>query len=139
MSFPENCIRGIPNHDYLNNDGSVGSHLFYFKLDTEPIEGWFQNSINWQDDDSAIGFTLAQTKDDGTVQFRAGVAIVLTEEIERLKHRPMVGGLLSYERREILNNRFHGNLLLNEKTLKHTMRLIAAGLALAVARVVPQV
>ena len=31
MSFPTNCIRGIPNEDFIvKEDGTVGSHLFHF-------------------------------------------------------------------------------------------------------------
>jgi hypothetical protein len=137
MSFPENCIRGIPNDDYLTPDGPVGSHLFHFKLENS-VDGWFQTSINWEDDDSAIALTLEQKKPDGTLQFKAGVAIVPTDEIDRLSKRPTVRGLLSYERRPLPDNPFHGNLLLNERTSKATMKLIAAGLALAISRIIPR-
>jgi hypothetical protein len=138
MSFPENCIRGIPNNSFLNDDGSVGSHLFYFDLTQTPKDGWFENSINWEDDDSVVEFTLRQEKLDGNLQFNGGLVIVPTEELNRLRNRPTIKSLLSYRREPLPDNPFHGDLLLRDDTSKPTMKLIAAGLALAVLRVIPQ-
>lgn len=55
MTFPDNCLRGIPNDSYLNDEGSVGSHLFYF-LDGDRGDGWSEQSVNWEDDDTVIEF-----------------------------------------------------------------------------------
>lgn len=137
MTFPDNCLRGIPNDSYLNDEGSVGSHLFYF-LDGDRGDGWSEQSVNWEDDDTVIEFTLSQTKADGSFQFKAGLAEVPRAEIDRLNHRPTIKGLLSYERQPLQDNPYHGSILLRANTSKPTMKLIAAGLALAVSRVVPR-
>ena len=134
MNFPENCIRGIPNETYLP-DGSVGAHLFHFNL-PDRGDGWTEQSVNWEDGDFVIEFTLAQRKADGELQFKGGVAVIPREEIDRLNNRPIVKGLLSYERQPIQDNPFHGNILLRANTPKPTMKLIAAGLALAITRIV---
>jgi hypothetical protein len=136
MNFPDNCIRGIPNDSFLNQDGSVGAHLFHF-TGPDRDDGWIEQSINWEDDNSVIEFTLAQKKADGDVQFKTGVVVIPREEIDRLNYRPTVKGLLSYERQPIQGNPFHGNILLRAGTSKPTMKLIAAGLALAIERVIP--
>lgn len=136
MSFPDNCIRGIPNDSYLVQDGSVGAHLFHFDIGSARTDGWVDQSINWQDDPEAIEFTMDQRKETGERQFQAGVVVVPRAEIDRLSRQPTVGGILSYERQPLENNRYHGNLLLQEGVPKPTMKKIAACLAVAVSQVI---
>ncbi|HID30263.1 MAG TPA: hypothetical protein EYP19_09695 [Desulfobacterales bacterium] len=139
MSFAENCIRGIPNRSYLTDEGSVGSHLFSFNKAADRGDGWAELSINWEDDDCAIEFTLSQRKADGGFQFKGGAVVIPRPEVDRLNNRPTIRkGLVSYERQPLADNPYHGNILLRANTSKPTMRLIAAGLALAVSRIVPQ-
>ena len=135
MNFPENCIRGIPNDSFINEDGSLGSHLFHF-LSANRGDGWVEQSINWEDDANAVKFTLSVKKADGQIQFKAGAAIVPRSEMDRLNSRPTVMGLLSYERQTLSDNAYHGNILLRANTPKPTMKLLAAGIALAVTRII---
>lgn len=140
MPFPDKCIRGIPNSSFVVEDGSIGSHLFHFKNEHRREDGWIEQSINREDDENAIEFTLNQKKEDGRVQFMAGVVLIPREEIDRLNRRPTVNGVLSYERQPLENNPCHGNILLSENVPKHTMKKLAAGLALAVSKIIlPQV
>lgn len=136
MAFPDNCIRGIPNDQFISEEGTLGSDLFYFQ-DVDRGDGWREQSINWEDDEKAIGLTLAQTRDDGQLQFRAGAAILPRTEIDRINRQPTVSDLLDYERDPINGNLYHGNILLKAGTSKRTMKLIAAGLALAVSHIIP--
>jgi len=137
MSFPDNSIRGIPDKSFMTND-SFGSHLFYFKKEHTRDDGWIEQSINWEDDDSAIEFTLNQRKENGQKQFKVGVLIIPRDEIDRLKRRPTVSGILSYERQYLENNPYHGNILLQSNVPKPIMKRMAAGLALAVSIFIPQ-
>lgn len=137
MAFPDNCIRGIPNEQFVNEEGTLGSDLFYFQ-DVDRGDGWREQSINWEDDEDAIGLTLAQTRDDRQPKFRAGVAILPRTEIDRINLQPTVADLLGYERAPINGNPYHGNILLRAGTSKRTMKLIAASLALVVSRIIPQ-
>lgn len=139
MNFPDTCIRGIPNETFLTEDGAVGSHLFQFTTQPGRQDGWLELSINWEDDEAVSDFTLQQIRQDGTLQFRAGIAFLLVEEIERLNQRPMVRGLLGYERQELPDNPYHGNLLLRADTVKHTRKLVEAGLALAIDRIIRRI
>jgi hypothetical protein len=138
MSFPDDCIKGIPSDEYLTVEGAVASHLFYFKAGVDRDDGWAEQSINWEDDDTVIEFTLSQTKADGDFQFKAGAAVISRGEIDRLNDRPTIRGLLSYERQPIQDNPYHGNLLLRANTSKLTGRIVAAGLALAVSEIIPR-
>ena len=136
MNYPENSIKGIPNNDFLIEGRTVASHLFDFKQarDDEKIE----QSINWEDDESVIDFTLNQKKEDGDLQFKAGVAILPRSEIDRLNRLPTIRGSLSYERSPLDNNPYHGNLLLQANVPKAKMRQIAASLALAISGITTQ-
>lgn len=136
MPFPDNCIRGIPNQSFMIEDGSIGSHLFHFDNKHRREDGWIEQSINWEDDENAIEFTLNQKKEDGSFQFKAGVVIIPRKEIDRLNRRPTVNGVLSYERQPLENNFYHGNILLSQNVPKHTMKKLAAGLALAVSSII---
>lgn len=138
MIFPDNCIRGIANDTYLITDGMVASHLFAFEERDTRDDGWIEQSINWQDDETAIDFTLNQTKETGERRFKVGVAIVPRDEIDRLNRRPTVIGLLSYERQPLNDNPYHGNILLQASVPKPARKMIAAGLALAVSKIVMQ-
>lgn len=137
MSYPKNCIKGIPNDDFWNKeDGIVYSHLFHFKPTRD--DGGVEQSVNWEDDESVIDFTLNQKKENGDLQFRAGAAVVPRFEIDRLIERPTIRGLLSYERKPLDDNPYHGNLLLQANVSTPVMRMIAAGLALAVSGIIAQ-
>jgi hypothetical protein len=136
MKFPFNYIKGIPNNDFMvKEDCSIGSNLFYFNLENVRSDGWIEQSINWEDNDTVIDFTLAQEKADGTLQFKAGIAIFPRDEIDRLNRQPTLKGLLSYERQPLENNPFHGNILLKSGVPKLTMKKIAAGIALTVSEI----
>lgn len=142
MDYPENCLRGIPNKDFLAEDGSPGSHLFYFPKEDRRTDGLIPKSINWEDDEHVLTYTLNQRRTDGEFQFQAGVVRVPRAELDRLARQPTVEGLLSYERQEIKGNEsisdnpYHGNLLLKVSVSPSTMRKIAAGIALAVSHVI---
>lgn len=69
MCYPDNCIKGIPNQDFILPDGTIGAHLFHFKEVNKRDDNFIEQSINWQDDDNAINFTLKQKK-DGDKQFK---------------------------------------------------------------------
>lgn len=135
MCFPENCIRGIFDVSYLP-DGIVGSHLFFFN-GPDRGDGWKEQSINWQDDGTAIEFTLGQRK-DGQLLFKAGAVMLARAEIDTLNSKPAVNGVLSYERQRLDINPYHGNILLRSSVRKPQMKQIAAGLALAVSEIIPQ-
>ena len=136
MNFPDNSIKGIPNEEFVIDESTVGSHLFYFGQPRN--DGKIEQSINWEDNEFVIDFTLSQEREDGNLQFNAGVAVLPRSEIDRLSKLPAIRGLLSYERSPFNDNPYHGNLLLQATVPKAKMRQIAAGLALAISIIIPQ-
>jgi hypothetical protein len=135
MSFPDNCLKGISVEDQLLQDGYIASHLFYFNKQSDRDDDWCEQSINWDDDEHAIDFTLNQKK-DGKVQFRIGVAILPRDELDQINKRPTVNGILSYERRILKENKYHGNILIKNNVEVKKRKQIAAIIALSVARII---
>ena len=82
------------------------------------------------DDDQAIQFTMNQTKVDGSIHFKYGVAILPLNKIEELRNRPGFHAVLNYERQEKQDNPYHGNIIIRSGLHNHQKRLICAGLAL---------
>ena len=62
MCYPDNCIKGIPNQDFMLQNGTIGAHLFHFKQENIRDDNLIGQSINWEDDKDAINFTLNQKK-----------------------------------------------------------------------------
>lgn len=138
MTYPSNCIKGIQNDTFLTKEGTPGTHLFFFK-EPDRGDGWSEQSINWEDMPDVISFTLRQRRSDGRVDFAAGLALIPRAELDRIASLPMVANRLSYERDELPDvNPYHGNLLLQADTPDPTMKQIAANLALAVNKLIPQ-
>jgi hypothetical protein len=127
--YPDECIRGISDRACLADDGTLGSGLFQFSHPTDRTDGWLEESINWKDDEAAIQFTMDQTKEDGTIQFKVGIAIIPRAEIDRLNKLPSVNGVLSYERQASDSNRYHGNILLRANVPKLTQKRMCGSLA----------
>ncbi|MFZ5905007.1 MAG: hypothetical protein ACOYZ8_15790 [Chloroflexota bacterium] len=134
MTFPDNCLRGISAPDQLEEGNSVSSSAFNFS-DLVRDDGWRDLSINWHDDEGAIQVLLNQKKADGEIQFRVGYAVIPREELDHLIKQPTVNGMLTYERHQIDNNPYHGNILVKGNLPKPTIRKLQAGLALLVSAV----
>lgn len=136
IEYPENCLKGIPNPEFVYSDGKIAAHLFHFNTNANRNDDWIEQSINWQDNEGVTHFTLDQRKEDGDYQFRIGIAVIPRHAIDGLRRKQVVAGLLSYERAPLENNPYHGNILLHNRAPKPTMKMIAAGIALEITEVV---
>ncbi len=79
MCYPDELLRGIPNKDFVGDDDYPASSLFYFKIrvnQTNRSDCLLEESINWKDDDEALVLLFKQKKDDGSIQFKAGIAVL---------------------------------------------------------------
>lgn len=131
MDFPEELLRGIPNKDFVEKDGHPTSNLFYFEKRDNNVrqDGFIEESINWYDDPKALEVLIQQKKENDKFQFQYGAVILLKSELDRLISKPTVGDTLSYERRKLDGNDYHGNLLLHQSVDKPKMKRIAASIA----------
>ncbi|MCK4828141.1 hypothetical protein KA005_71085 [bacterium] len=131
MSYPDNCIRGISDPQYLLEGGTrVSLYLFNFQT---PLSnnGWSKESINWMDDEKTLDFTLNQKK-NGRLQFKVGAAILPRAAIDKINKFHCLTRPIRYERDPIENvNPYHGNLLLKDDTGKAEKTMIRSQLACA--------
>ncbi len=138
MELPSNCIKGVSIQDQLIDSDVAAPLLFYFDMNSKREDGFCEQSINWEDDNEVIDFTLQQKKFDSKLQFKIGAAILPRIEIDNLNKRDAIKNLLSYERQPLAENPYHGNILLKADVEKRKMKLIAAGMALAVSKIIEQ-
>jgi hypothetical protein len=137
MCYPDYLIRGIPNRDFLDEDGLPSAKLFHFnKPESVRLPGYREESINWYDDEEAINHTFNQRKDDDSLQFKTGIAILARSELDKVKNNPNVRERFNYERYRLPTNQYHGNILLKTDAPKPLIRKIAAQLALNVDRII---
>ncbi len=125
--YPREFLRGISSQDFIC-EGVVSAAAFQFG--SQPREdNKIEESINWIDDDEAIDIALNQRKDNGKIQFSAGVAILDLEKVKFLIMNDL-SSVFSYERKPITGNKYHGNLLVDSSCPKAKKQLISSGLAL---------
>jgi len=130
MCYPDQCIRGIPNSDFLLGEGDlVDATLFSFHRERE--DGWAEESINWMDSPNVVSFTLDQTNEKGEPKFKVGIAIIPRFELDKIKKRPGFRNLFDYERSPIEDNPYHGNLLLKVDIETRVKKMARSALALA--------
>jgi len=140
-NYPERCIKGIPSTEYLDSqfgETIVGAHLFQFQDRGNRTDGWLEESVNWEDDDTVIDRTLRQEKAPGQKQFKGGVAIIARRDLDQMKMSGRFATVLDYERQPVADNPYHGNLLLATRTANIRRKLSAAQLALCVSKILPQ-
>jgi hypothetical protein len=139
MDYPENCLRGISaGNDKIDAFGKPNAVVFHF--DRNPSrEGIWELSINWQDDEKAITFTLSQLRPkDNICKFANGLVVVPKQKIDELIRVYETLGL-KYERNQFKDNKYHGNLLLNGEVNPLEMKKLAAAIALIPSnKIIPQ-
>lgn len=127
MQFADSFCRGVIRIDeqYFSridlkgtNTVSLRPNLAVFNAfsqTTPPREdGYCELSINWIDDYGAIELLFTQKSDNGDYQYKGGVCIVnLASYILLIKNF----GHLSYERKKLPGNEYHGNLLMDKERL----------------------
>jgi hypothetical protein len=133
MAYPDELLKGIPNPEFIGEDGIPTSDLFYFKEEQtarDRKDDFWESSIYWRDDHNALSMLLNQKKDNDALQFKAGAAVLSRNDIDSLIRKPILKEKLNYERKEIAGNKYHGNLLLKNNVPKALMKKIAASISL---------
>jgi len=132
VQFPDQCVRGLLNVSYVTKLGLPAAHAFEF--DEPPMarqDGCVEQSINWYDDEGAVAVALIQTKSNGELQFKAGVAVFPRSALDQLKSHHAVGERIQYERAEKPDNKYHGNILLKRDTPGPERKMIQSFLAMS--------
>lgn len=125
--YADACIRGVRKADWIV-DGVVSTLAFVPDYKTKEIreDQAFETSINWEDDDKVISYTLNQpTSIHGALRLPRSV-------IDNVSGLPRSLNCLKYERKIAHNNPYHGNILFSSSLSTHIIRQIAGSLALGV-------
>lgn len=132
MSYPDHFVRGVRDRSHVPNGGPTNPALFYFDRKSGTLDNAWEMSINWQDNYAVIAFTLDQRRTDGEHEFKVGCIVVSRQAVDGLAKLPTMRRVLSYERKPVDDNPYHGNLLLAPETPKAQMKAVAAALTLCV-------
>ena len=124
--FPDTCLRGLRKEKFV-------SHGYIVSLAFEPDrrtsdareDKGTETSINWEDNDEVLDFTLKNRQVAGY-----GVARVDRETIDWINSNPNSLNVLVYERCPQDNNPYHGNIVFKANIPKALERNICGTLAL---------
>jgi hypothetical protein len=136
MSFPGSCVRGVQEKKHLLENGFPATTLFYpdERTGLTRADGGFESSVNWEDDDTVLRFTL-NYKAKGQYQFPHGAVRLPCSEIDHLNAHPQTPDALKYERSAVQDNPYHGHIVYRSDLPKPTIRGLAGALALAASQV----
>ena len=126
--YPEEIIRGVKSLTHVSGD-NIKADAFQFPNNTCRADGCIEESINWNDDDDAIEFTVYQKRIDGEYRFKGGAAILSRKKVDDIMKLPIGRGYLKYERDKLPDNPYHGNLLVVKDMEKWRRTIIIASLA----------
>ncbi|MHC1787386.1 MAG: hypothetical protein AB9880_10035 [Christensenellales bacterium] len=128
QKYSHDFFRGITDKQNIC-DGYVMCGAFKFD---EPIrsDGYKELSINWNDNDDALQSMLDQKKEDDRLKFPAGAARLDLANVKLTLSSYINDKSLSYERRIVDGNPYHGNLLISGKLDKRIRSMVSNGLAL---------
>ena len=127
--FPDEFARGISNKQFIEN-GIVTYQAFQFDANPEREDSMKEASINWVDQEEAIQIALHQKKDNGDLQFKGGMALLKMSDV-RFVLRSISLEVLGFERAQLPENVYHGNILLNDSAPNAIKKMVQNGLALA--------
>lgn len=139
MDYPEKFVRGVSNPSFVDADGRASAEIFQFS-DMSRADGFFESSINWYDEEAALGLVMEQRKenDEQAYQFRYGAAIIERFDADRIISNPLYKDVFCYERSPLDGNKYHGNLLRKDNALEKRIRnMIASSIALN-AQLIPR-
>lgn len=141
--YPPTMLRGIPNKSiqFFDSRGKVTGNVFRPYDGQEPKNGFYEVSVNWEDDDETEKFTLHEQLEDGSYHYKGGVARVSLERIDAMRQEDPWIGAVEYGRDPIEGNDYHGNLLLSESRVesKISKRALLAKLQLTIIAVIPPI
>jgi len=121
--FPDHCLRGLRKKEHLTPDGNAiytAAYLPDSRTSENRQDGCAETSINWEDDASALSFTLKQSSS------AHGVARLRKDEIyEPARKNPALKNLVFYERVPMDGNPHHGNIVFAKEAQQHQIKTIA--------------
>lgn len=136
--LPNSLIRGVSEKKKLTSDGRYAAATLFYpdeRTANERDDGGFEVSVNWEDDDSVVRFTL-NYRENENIKFAHGVVRLSCDVIERINISPQSVDGLTRERDRLDNNPYHGNIVFRNDLPKNVMRSISGALALFASSVI---
>jgi hypothetical protein len=140
--YAREFFRGVSLREHLNEDLSARASVFTFdekRTASQRTDSNEEESINWNDDQNALNFTLNQKKKNSDTYMFIGVITLRRKDIDYIRKLPTIRDILSYERKNDEDNPeniYHGNLLLRKDTPKHIKASIKGTIATHCARAI---
>ena len=128
-SYPSECLRGISSDKDCSDEGVLSSSLFNRFDKTDRIDGFYEMSITWNDNDEAVRI-ISNQKKLGEIQFKVGLAVLQRSQLDVVRRNPYYAKIFFYERRESMGNPYHGNILMKSSASKQDKRKVADFLAI---------
>jgi hypothetical protein len=135
--FPEHCIRGVGKEKYIYDDDTVSAGLFIPDKRTASTrgDGGFETSINWEDNNDVLVFTLEYRDENNHLAFPHGAVRVPRQEIDHVNELESTRDTLTYERGPLPDNPYHGNIVFRGSLPNPRLTMIANILAAASSKV----
>jgi len=121
-NYPERCLRGLRKDDHVTPEGIVNSPAFYpdFRVSKQHPDGAYETSINWEDDNLAVAFTLQ--KIDQSLYGIASLQRAVIDAEAAANNPPIV----TYERKPEVDNKYHGNIIFSGTASRQLIKMIAS-------------
>jgi hypothetical protein len=112
--FPECFLRGFNTKECFTKEQNIAIGAFQFGNHTDKRnDNYHEASINWEDDEGAVK-TLLEQKKEGTdeLMFQYGYARLPLNLVKMTLKSLMTKEYLDFERKPLMNNPYHGNILI---------------------------
>ena len=133
--FPDNCIRGIAKRTQISIDrANVLAAVFMPNSKTAETreDGCQETSINWEDNEEVMSFTLNhRPSPDQFFSYPNGAVRVPRAKIDDINTFNGTQDGVFYERQKIPGNDYHGNIVFKKELTKTQINFIANMLAAA--------
>ncbi len=130
MIYPEQFLRGVSTEDSIRDNAPLLMLFLDFQKNKKRDIPFIELSITWFENSEAMSVLRAQKKDNGEIQFKHGVVVLSTMQLEKCKKMPIIRGNLQYEKYHLDENIYHGNILIPENIEKLVRNHIASSIAL---------
>ncbi len=126
---PDSFFRGFSHPGCFTPEGFITNEGFKFDLPVEsPRSDSFEEaSINWKDDEHALRILCLQRSKKNDIQFKYGYSELKLSDVT-LQLRPFLS-YFDYERKPLINNPYHGNLLIDRTVSGQTKKMMRDALA----------
>ena len=124
--FAENLLRGVTDEKKIK--GNSVDWTAFIPSGGNNNNGWGKSSINWEDDENAIDHLQSQKK-NGEIQFKGGIVRIPRTGVDEIISHFHAVSQFAYEREELEDNPYHGNLLFSTNITKELRNTICGSLS----------